>query len=451
MALGCHRHRRPVDALLWQALATGDYGRLLLLDLEWRCPSPPFSDDESFAVSPSSPSPVSERSLSPTFLLSPSPSSSLPISTPALSPSYLLPSPSPASSLPALSPSPSSHLLPSPYPYGTPVSTPSCSSSAVVDGIAVHPPIPARVHSMSFEVSKTLDRLGSAESLKSLVLPPSNFNEPPSALDGSRSKLIRRGTVPAPSTSHRAVSALHLSRPSWSMLRRYTTVTSSWQPHRAFILLNLTEPTQLLHHACQLGDASILQFLLAHCADVDVNAALPGLENDIITPMHVCAYHGHAHLIAPLVAAGARVNRLSRHGRTPLSYAAELNHLTTAMMLLKSGAIMECPVSCQPMSSRKERKASSSPVSWNNNSSRRLVSPTDSLRSRTSAPDSTSVQHDVMPVSESMHALITGFLSNRSLKTSKMPYRPRKVKRSAGKARNVIACSSNLVHPVPSP
>jgi len=55
------------------------------------------------------------------------------------------------------------------------------------------------------------------------------------------------------------------------------------------------------------------------------------------TPLHCAASYGRAEVVAALLAAGADVNAVDRHGRTPLRYAQAFRHEACIRLIEKAG------------------------------------------------------------------------------------------------------------------
>ena len=88
-----------------------------------------------------------------------------------------------------------------------------------------------------------------------------------------------------------------------------------------------------LHHACELGQGTIAEVLLAHGADVNAVGGVHGY-----TPLHLAVQNDHADLAAALLDGGAELNARESHGATPLHFAVLHGRVAAAARLIDRGA-----------------------------------------------------------------------------------------------------------------
>jgi len=87
-----------------------------------------------------------------------------------------------------------------------------------------------------------------------------------------------------------------------------------------------------LHFAAQAGQTDVVEYLIAHGADVDAK------NSSDETPLHAAAAKGHKEIVELLIAKGAEVNAENMRGKTPLQLAADEDHKDVAELLIEHGA-----------------------------------------------------------------------------------------------------------------
>jgi hypothetical protein len=87
-----------------------------------------------------------------------------------------------------------------------------------------------------------------------------------------------------------------------------------------------------LHRAAEIGDAVVVDQLIAHRADVNV------IERHGRTPLHVAAKHGHASVVEKLIAHNCDVNAADFHGWTALHRGVMSGQAAVVKLLVARGA-----------------------------------------------------------------------------------------------------------------
>ena len=87
-----------------------------------------------------------------------------------------------------------------------------------------------------------------------------------------------------------------------------------------------------LHFAAQAGQTDVVEYLVAHGADVDAKNSRDE------TPLHAAAAKGHKEIVELLIAKGAEVNAENMRGKTPLQLAADKKHNEMVELLIENGA-----------------------------------------------------------------------------------------------------------------
>lgn len=94
--------------------------------------------------------------------------------------------------------------------------------------------------------------------------------------------------------------------------------------------VNITEKGLTpLHGAASFGRANMVQWLIAHGANVNAEMPFGG------TPLHQAAYAGHEDIVDLLLQSGAEASLRTRDGDTPADKARERGHLALAERLEK--------------------------------------------------------------------------------------------------------------------
>ena len=88
-----------------------------------------------------------------------------------------------------------------------------------------------------------------------------------------------------------------------------------------------------IHSACAISNYEIAELLLKNGANPNA------LQQQNITPLHSAAHHGQTKLTELLLDFGANIKAKTEKGQTPLAMALEGNHLETATLLKRQGAI----------------------------------------------------------------------------------------------------------------
>ena len=94
-----------------------------------------------------------------------------------------------------------------------------------------------------------------------------------------------------------------------------------------------------LYDASKEGDTEVVMKLCNHPV-VDVNVVIPlgpWLQSQS-TPLIEAARGGHEEVIRVLLKAGAEVNKMVKHGMSPLHLAVSFGHIEIVKLLLESGA-----------------------------------------------------------------------------------------------------------------
>ena len=110
----------------------------------------------------------------------------------------------------------------------------------------------------------------------------------------------------------------------------------AWAGARAMHTVPQARDAALLHRACALGDAEAACALLVF-GGVDANASARGARAPLARA--VCA--GHAHLVRPLVARGARLEDANAAGFTALTLAAIQDEAGAVRALARAGAELD--------------------------------------------------------------------------------------------------------------
>lgn len=101
-------------------------------------------------------------------------------------------------------------------------------------------------------------------------------------------------------------------------------------------------PHNLMIHAADNGNLSVLELLIKYGADADYGDSTVALMTrlfDCSTPLHFAVYHGNVEMVRTLVNLGARVNaHCTNDYRTPLHFAAVVGDLEMVRILLAAGA-----------------------------------------------------------------------------------------------------------------
>ena len=118
---------------------------------------------------------------------------------------------------------------------------------------------------------------------------------------------------------------------SRSVSKRYCLMCDALVPEDADEAAQF-EVSERLHSAVEAGDIAVVEELLAAGADVN-SIALHGR-----TPLHLAAEAGDIAVVEELLAAGADVNSIDLHGRTPLHLVAEAGDIAVVEELLAAGA-----------------------------------------------------------------------------------------------------------------
>ena len=91
-----------------------------------------------------------------------------------------------------------------------------------------------------------------------------------------------------------------------------------------------------LYDASKEGDTEVVMKLCNHpVVDVNVVITLGPCQS---TPLIEAAREGHEEVIRVLLKAGAEVNKMVKHGMSPLHLAVSFGHIETVKLLLESGA-----------------------------------------------------------------------------------------------------------------
>ncbi|CAF0850081.1 unnamed protein product [Didymodactylos carnosus] len=85
-----------------------------------------------------------------------------------------------------------------------------------------------------------------------------------------------------------------------------------------------------LHYACEKGFVEIIELLLNGKHKVNLNCT----DNNLITPLHLCAFNGHSDCLKKLIDSGANIDVRTTSGALPIHYAAYFGNIDLLNILL---------------------------------------------------------------------------------------------------------------------
>jgi ankyrin repeat protein len=150
------------------------------------------------------------------------------------------------------------------------------------------------------------------------------------ALDAGLPISITATETPAPATSTEAEEVKRIQ----ALIKDSPDLINAVDGSRETSLRNAVEGNRetLLQSAAAGGKLAVVRVLLENGAAVD------GLQQPGLTPLHYAAANGHKAIVDLLLSKGARADARTEHGITPLHLAARKGYESVAKALLAAGA-----------------------------------------------------------------------------------------------------------------